>query len=152
MDNPPTAYGPGVAGHISAGNAKLINGAVGSVTAQGNATLRNGGIGLAVTGGDLALTNGGGAAFVAGRDLSIQNGGGNLFVAGGNLTVENGGGAVFVSRTAQVRHGLVIFLLAPRVSLHEGSRVLITPPVAAIFGVSAGLALGLLRWGLRRGR
>ena len=152
MDKPTTAYGPGVAAYIAADNAKLVNGAVGSVTVRGNATLRNGGTLLAVAGGNLALTNGGGAAFVAGRDLSIQNGGGNLFVAGGNLTIENGGGAVFVSRTAQVRHGLVLFLLAPRVGLHEGSRVLITPTVAAIFGASAGLVLALLRLRLRRGR
>ena len=152
MDKPTTAYGPGVASYIQAGDVRLVNGAAGIVTARGDATLRNGGTGLAVAGRDLALTNGGGAAFVASGNLSIQNGGGNLFVAGGNLTVENGGGALFVSRTAQVRKGIVICLLAPSVDLHEGSRVLITPAVAAICGASAGLVLGLLRWGLRRDR
>ncbi len=152
MDESITAYGPGVAGYVQAGDVRLSNGAVGIVTARGDATLRNGSAGLAVAGRNLALTNGGGVAFVAGGDLSIHNGGGNLFMAGGNLTVENGGGALFVSRTAQVRHGFVAVLLTGRIELTEGSRVLITPAVAAIFGASAGLVLGLLRWGLRRGR
>ncbi|MDQ2807014.1 MAG: hypothetical protein M3Z04_08915 [Chloroflexota bacterium] len=152
MDKPTTAYGPGVAAYIRADDVRLSNGAAGIVTARDAATLRNGGGVAFVAGGDLALTNGGGAAFVAGHDLSIQNGGGALLVAGGNLSIQNGGGALFVSRTAQVRRGIVICLLAPRVSLHEGSRVLITPAVAAIFGVGVGLGLGLLRWGLRRGR
>ncbi len=147
MANRTSTYGPGVAGYIAANAVTLRNGAAGIITARRNATLRDGATGLAVAHENLALTNGGGAVFVAGGDLTIQNGGGAVFVAGGDLTIQNGGGAVFVSRTARVRHSIVVFLAAPHVHLHEGSRVLITPAVAAIFGASAGLVAGLVRRG-----
>ncbi|HEX2910517.1 MAG TPA: hypothetical protein VH186_06880 [Chloroflexia bacterium] len=116
------------------------------VTAVSGDLQVNGGGGTVIAAGrDARLENGGGLAITAGRDLKLGDGGGFILAAGRQLSVEDGGGAVMVSREITLNRGFAGVVLAARVELGEGSRVLLTPAGAAAFGGAFGLAFALVK-------
>jgi hypothetical protein len=122
-------------GAVSAHNVQLEQAAAGPMLASGDVTIRNGGCGPVMCSGDVSITYGGCGPVLARGSVSITNGGTQSVLTG---EAHVGSGA-FV--------GAVI---APKVTVAEGARVMMTTPQAAAFGAAFGAIVGLFVLGRRR--
>jgi hypothetical protein len=132
-------------------DVQVEKGFVGAVRGR-DVTVRNAAAGAAVASGDLIVTNGGmGAAAVAGN-LAITNGGSGPIAAGGNVSIVNGGCQWIASGGGATlgERSFVGAVLAPKVVVEEGGRVLLDLPKALAFGAAMGVAIGFIVRGTRR--
>jgi hypothetical protein len=126
----------GLVGAVRARDVTVRNGAAGVVAAGGDLIVTNGGMGAAAVGGNLAITNGGSGPIAAGGTVSIVNGGCQWIAAGGGATL---GERSFVGA-----------VLAPKVVVEDGGKILLDLPRALAFGAAMGVAIGLIVRGTRR--
>ena len=132
-------------------DAQFERGLVGAVRGH-EVTMRNAAAGVVATSGDLIVTNGGmGAAAVAGN-LAITNGGSGPIAAGGNVSIVNGGCQWIASGGGATlgERSFVGAVLAPKVVVEDGGKVLIDLPKAIALGAAMGVAIGLIVRGTRR--
>jgi hypothetical protein len=122
-------------GAVSANNVRLEQAAAGPMMTSGDVTIRNGGCGPVLCSGDVSITNGGCGPVLARGSVSFTNGG-TQSVFAGEAHVGSG--------------GIVGAVVAPKVTLEDGARVLLSTPQAAAFGAAFGAMVGLFL--LRRGR
>ncbi|MEO8477969.1 MAG: hypothetical protein ABI572_13100 [Actinomycetota bacterium] len=125
----------GLVGAVRGREVTMRKAAAGAVTASGDLIVTNGGLGAAAVGGNLAITNGGSGPIAAGGNVSIVNGGCQWIASGGGATL---GERSFVGA-----------VLAPRVVVEDGGKVLIDLPKAIAFGAAMGVAVGLIVRGRR---
>ena len=125
----------GLVGAVRGREVTMRNAAAGAVTANGDLIVTNGGLGAAAVGGNLAITNGGSGPIAAGGNVSIVNGGCQWIAAGGGATL---GERSFVGA-----------VLAPKVVVEDGGKVLIALPRAIAFGAAMGVAIGFMVRGRR---
>lgn len=126
----------GLVGTVRGHEVTLRNAAAGAVAASGDLVVTNGGMGAAAVAGNLAITNGGSGPIVAGGNASIVNGGCQWIASGGGATL---GERSFVGA-----------VLAPKVTVEAGGKVLFDLPRALAFGAAMGAAIGLVVRGSRR--
>lgn len=105
-----------------------------------------------VAGQDVHVQQGGGVIFLARRNLSIEQGGGQWLLGGGDLSVQQGGTAAMIARSARVERGFVGALIAGRVELGPGARVLLQGSAAVAAAAAAAFAAGWLAGSRRRAR
>lgn len=127
----------GFAGAVRGQEVSLRNAGAGAVAASGDLIVINGGMGVAAVAGNLAITNGGSGPIAAGGNVSIVNGGCQWIASGGGATL---GERSFVGA-----------VLAPRVVVEDGGKVLLDLPRALALGAAMGVAIGLIVRGTRRG-
>ena len=127
-------------------------GVIGAVSA-GSVEVRNAGIG-AVAGHDVSITNGGTGAIAAAGDVHITNGGSGPIAALGSISITNGGAQTIATLGGATlgERSFVAFVLAPKVTIESGARVLMTTPQALAAGAAFAVALGVVarRSGRRR--
>lgn len=99
--------------------------------------------GAAVIKGNSVSIKDGGAFIIKGEDVTIRDGGGAVIVAE-TMNIQDGGGAVMVAREAELK-GTSVFLLASR-SVRGEARVMVDLKAAVVFGVVAGLVLGIFKY------
>lgn len=134
--------------------------AVGLVNAAGSADVAQSCLGGVLAGGDIEMSRSFSCDVVAKGDVSVDQGGTLLTVAGGNVGIDRGLGLVTVSRTAELSHSNVGFLVSGRTSLSEDSKVMMDAKAAAVFGavfggvmiVAFGALFGWGWWALKRYR
>ena len=128
-----TSVGSGPVGAVSGGTVNVRNAAVGAIAAR-DVALTNGGAGAIAAAGDVHITNGGSGPMAVAGDVSIMNGGAQTIAALGGATLQE--------------RSFVAFVLAPKVTIEDGARVLMTPRAAAGAAIAiAGLLLGeVARW------
>lgn len=121
-------------GAISAHDVNLHQAAAGPVMASGDVTITQGGCGPLMCSGDVTITNGGCGPTIARGSVSFHNGGTQSVIAG----------------EAHLGSGSFVGLVAaPKVTVEDGARVLMSTPQAAAFGAALGVVLALF---LRRRR
>lgn len=121
-------------GAISAHDVNLLQAASGPVMASGDVTITQGGCGPLMCSGDVTITNGGCGPTIARGSVSFHNGGTQSVIAG----------------EAHLGSGSFVGLVAaPKVTVEDGARVLMSTPQAAAFGAALGVVLALF---LRRRR
>ncbi|HEY6565993.1 MAG TPA: hypothetical protein VI341_00625 [Actinomycetota bacterium] len=127
-------------------------GIVGAVSA-GSVEVRNAGIG-AVAGHDVSITNGGTGAVAAAGDVHITNGGSGPIGALGSISITNGGAQTIATLGGATlgERSFVAFVLAPKVTIESGARVLMNTPQALAAGAAFAVVLGVVmrRSGRRR--
>lgn len=126
----------GLVGAVRARDVTVRNAAAGAVAASGDVIVTNGGMGAAAVAGNLAITNGGSGPIAAGGNISIVNGGCQWIAAGGGATLGE--------------HSFVGAVLAPKVVVEDGGKILLDLPRALAFGAAMGVAIGLIVRGTRR--
>jgi hypothetical protein len=125
-------------GVVNGRDVSITQAGAGPVAAQGDVRIQQGGCGPVLVGGDLRIHQGGcGPAMVRGN-LSIQQGGTQSVLVAGNASVGQG---AFV--------GLVA---SPKVTLEEGSKVLIGTPGAFAAGAAVGALVAMVAGRRRRSR
>jgi hypothetical protein len=125
-------------GVVNGRDVSITQAGAGPVAAQGDVRIQQGGCGPVLVGGDLRIHQGGcGPAMVRGN-LSIQQGGTQSVLVAGNASVGQG---AFV--------GLVA---SPKITLEEGSRVLIGTPGAFAAGAAVGALVAMVAGRRRRSR
>jgi len=130
--------GRALVGVVNGRDVSITQAGAGPVAAQGDVRIQQGGCGPVLVGGDLRIHQGGcGPAMVRGN-LSIQQGGTQSVLVAGNATVGQG---AFV--------GLVA---SPKITLEEGSRVLIGTPGAFAAGAAVGALVAMVAGRRRRSR
>ncbi len=128
-----------------------VRSGVAGVVQAGEVSITSGGVLVAVAEQDIKIMSGGGSLLVAGRDMSITSGGGSLLVAGNNMNIQNGGGAAMITSNATLSRSFVGLLLCSKAEMHEGSRILLSTPQAAVLGAALGIVLAVAGRLLRRG-
>jgi hypothetical protein len=106
------------------------------VSASQDASIRDSIVGVAVAGDALNISGSVGSTYVAGGDLHIQGGTGGLMVVGGDANLENSNIGILVGGNDVI--------------LAEGSKVVVTLPVAIMFAAVTGITLGLVSYLLGR--
>lgn len=145
------AFGPGVAGAVSARQDAVFQNGATAVTAAGrDMTFANGSTGVSAVGRDLAFSKGGSAVLVVGGKVNIDKGGALLLNAGGSVEIEKGGGGVVIAPNVQANRSQLGLVIAGKVELHGESRVLFSTTQAAAFGALFGAVFGIIAWLFRR--
>jgi hypothetical protein len=116
-------------GAVSAHDVRLEQAAAGPMMVSGDVAIHQGGCGPVMSSGDVTITQGGCGPVLARGGVSIRQGGAQSVIAG-EVRVGAGGFA-----------GLVA---APKVTIEEGGRVLMSTPQAAAFGAAIGGVVGLV--------
>ena len=136
----------------AAGNVTMERSLVGALSAH-NVRIEKAAAGPTLASGDVTITNGGCGPVLCSGDVTITNGGCGPVLARGNVSFTNGGTQSVIAREASLGSGAFVgMVLAPRVIVEDGARVLITTPQAAAMGAGIGALLGLLTLVFRRGR
>src|ERR1041385_3914148 len=101
---------------------------------------------------DVHLTESQAGFVLAGGNFSILNGGCGPVMANGGVSITNGGaGAVVAGGGARVGpHGTVGLVVSPRITMEEGSKVVLSSPVTLAIGAAAGVVGSMLVRLLRR--
>jgi hypothetical protein len=120
-------------------------GIVGAVSAE-SVDVRNAGVG-AIAGRDVSITNGGTGAIVAAGDVHLTNGGSGPIAAAGSVSITNGGAQTIATLGGATlgERSFVAFVLAPKVTIEAGARVLMSTPQALAAGAAFALVLGLMK-------
>lgn len=133
---------------------RVERGLVGAVQGE-DVDIRGSGVGAAAAKRDLFLTNGGAGALAAAGNLTITNGGGGPMAVAGDVSITNGGAQTIVAgRSAALgERSFVAFVLAPKVIVEPGAKVLVSTRQALAFGavVAAGAVTAARLIGSRRG-
>ena len=123
-------------GVLRAHDVNLTQSVAGLVAAVGSLTIERGGSGPVVAGGDLSIHFGGCGPMLVAGDVSIDRGGTQSVIAAGGATFGRG---AFVGA-----------VLAPKVTVEDGGRVLLGTAQALAFGAAAGLVFALVSRVARR--
>lgn len=105
--------------------------------------IRDSMVGAAASAQDLFLTNGGAGALAAKGNLTITNGGGGPMAVGGDVSITNGGAQTIVAAGGATlgERSFVAFVIAPKVTVESGARVLCSTPQALAFGAVTSAAI-----------
>jgi hypothetical protein len=114
-----------VVGLVKARDVHLTESQAGFVLAGGNFSILNGGCGPVMANGSLTIRNGGCGPVMANGDVSIENGGAGALIANGGARIGP--------------NGTVALVVSPRVTMEEGSRILLSSPVTLAIGAAAGV-------------
>jgi hypothetical protein len=134
----------------AAGDVTMERSLIGALSAH-NVTLAAAAAGPMMTSGDVSITNGLCGPVMCSGDVSIHNGGCGPVLARGTVSFTNGGTQSVIAGEAQLRSGSFVgMVLAPRVTIEDGARVLMSTTQAAAFGAAFGALVGL--FALRRRR
>ncbi len=117
-------------GMITARDISLTMAAAGPIVASGQVTIQQGGTGPMMAGGDVSIRQGGCGPLIAKGNVSIEQGGCQSIIAGGGATLG--------------RQAFVGMVLAPKIEVQDGAKVLMTVPQAAAFGAVLGIVFGLV--------
>jgi hypothetical protein len=95
---------------------------------------------------DVSITNGGVGAIAARQDVSITNGGSGPIAAVGNVSIVNGGAKTIATLGGATlgERSFVAFVLAPKVTIEAGAKVLMSTPQALAAGAAVGVVIALL--------
>ncbi len=162
-----SSKGASLAGLVHADEVSVTNGVIGLVRG-GNVSLKNGGAVGLVAGEDASFANGycqwslagenaslrrvGAGVVATGNDMTVEQGGAALLAAGNQLSLTTGGGVALLAGKADVRNSYLGVLVAGKVNLGEGARVLLGTKQAIALGVTLALVLRLLGLAGRGGR
>jgi hypothetical protein len=132
----------------AAGDVTVRRSLVGAVSAH-NVHLEQAAAGPTLASGDVTITNGGCGPVMCSGDVTITNGGCGPVLARGKVSFTNGGTQSVIAGEAHLGSGAIVGLVAaPRVTVEDGARVLMTTRQAAAFGAALGAVVGL--FALRR--
>jgi hypothetical protein len=134
----------------AAGDVTLLRSLVGAISAH-NVQLEQAAAGPMMTSGDVTIHNGGCGPVMCSGDVTIHNGGCGPVLARGSVSITNGGTQSVLTGEAHVGSGAFVgAVIAPKVTVAEGARVMMTTRQAAAFGAAVGAVLGLFVLGRRR--
>jgi hypothetical protein len=126
-------------------NINLSRAIAKNVTASEDITIHDG---LAVTvkaGGQISVTDSISAVLVSGEALSSSNSIANAVVAGGDINLSYGAVQFAVAgKSINVNNSFVGIAFSDQINLGEGSKILMSKSQAILFGVAAGLVIGLI--------
>ena len=134
----------GLVGLVRAGVARVEQSVAVLTTARGGAELRQSASVAVISGGDTDLTMAAAVAVPSLGDVTIDKGGAQWVVAAGDVTVDRGGAGVAVAPSVRDERGVLGVALGWHVDVGQGGRVLFGPRAAAVFGVAAGVAAGVI--------
>jgi hypothetical protein len=135
----------------AAGDVTVRRSLVGAVSAH-SVLLEQAAAGPMMTSGDVSIHNGGCGPVMCSGDVTIHNGGCGPVLARGSVSITNGGTQSVLTGEAHVGSGAFVgAVIAPKVTVAEGARVMMTTRQAAAFGAAVGVVLGLFALGRRRG-
>ncbi len=79
--------------------------------------------------------------------MHLTNGGSGPIAAAGNVSITNGGAQTIATLGGATlgERSFVAFVLAPKVTIEAGARVLMNTPQALAAGASFALVLGLMK-------
>ncbi len=117
-------------GVMRARDVHLTQAAAGPVLAGGSLSILQGGCGPVVANGSVTIRQGGCGPMIANGNVSIEQGGTQSIIAAGGATLRD--------------HAYVGLVLAPKVTVEEGGRVLLSTPQALAFGAAVGLVYALV--------
>jgi hypothetical protein len=134
----------------AAGDVTLHRSLVGVLSAH-NVRLEQAAAGPMMTTGDVSIEQGGCGPVLCSGNVSIHQGGCGPVLARGNVTIQQGGTQSVLASSATLEGGAFAGLVvAPKVTVADGARVLMSTPQAAAFGAAVGGLIGLVL--LRRRR
>jgi hypothetical protein len=134
----------------AAGDVTVRRSLVGAISAH-DVRLDQAAAGPTLSSGDVTITNGGCGPVVCSGDVTITNGGCGPVLARGNVSFTNGGTQSVIAGEAHLGRGAIVGVVAaPKVTVEDGARVLMTTRQAAVFGAALGAVAGLLVLGRRR--
>ena len=143
----------GCAQEVTGQNVEFGPGVALSVSAEENMTVTRAGAVVVRAGEDMEFMNGGAAAFIAGGDMEVMNGGGQIFVAGGDVEITNGGAQYLIAGgEVTANKTFIAVAISDKLTLNEGSRVLLDTPRAIAFGAAFGAMFALFSMVFRRRR
>ena len=135
----------GMAGVVRAGGDATVQQAMSLVTtARGNATVQQAASVVVVSGGDASLKMAAAVAMPTLGDVHIDKGAAQWVISAGDVTIEKGGCGAAVAPSVRVEHGVAGVALGWHVDVGEGGRVLFGPLAAAVFGIAAGVGVGII--------
>lgn len=141
----------GCAKEINAENLQFGPGCAGKVMVHGNLEMTQSGALMVQTENNIELAYGGAAAIVAGKDAVISYGGAETIIVGGNLEANYSGALLNITGgNLQATNSFFGIVVADKLELGEGSRVLLSTEQAVAFGAALGAAFALLRWLLKK--
>lgn len=128
-----------------AGDTKQrINRAIRKTLRAEGVTISKSIVGALAAGNDAGVSGSLSAVTAAGHDAVLESTASSIVVSGHDLSITNGGaGFMMVGGDARVEHGFVAVLMAGKASLTNGTRVLMTLPMAIGFGAAFGLFFGV---------
>jgi hypothetical protein len=93
------------------------------------------------------LSSGGAVAMLA-DNIAVESGGAQYMLARNSIQVEQGGAVVVAAPRVEITNGGAMFVFAREV--HGDMRVMFDRRGALVFGIAAGIIIGLLALGKRR--
>lgn len=134
----------------AAGDVRLERSLVGAISAH-NVHIERAAAGPIMTTGDVRIQQGGCGPVMCSGDVSIRQGGCGPILARGSVWITQGGTQSVIAGDVELRSGAFAgMVLAPKITMEEGARVLMSTPQAAAFGAAAGALLGLVAFRRRR--
>ena len=134
----------------AAGDVTVERALIGAVSAH-NVSVQMGAAGPVLASGDVSIERAGCGPLMAAGDVTITQGGCGPVLSAGSVSITQGGTQSVIAGEARLGSGSFVGLvLAPRVVVEQGARVLMNTPQAAAFGAVVGGVIGLAL--LRRGR
>jgi hypothetical protein len=129
----------------AAGDVAVDRALVGMVTGR-DVRLTMAGAGPIIASGQLSIEQGACGPMMAGGDVSIHQGGCGPLIAKGNVSIEQGGCQSIIAGGGATlgRQSFVGMVLAPKIEVQDGAKVLMTVPQAAAFGAVLGIVFGLV--------
>ena len=144
-------FGPGFALKVDAKQDAVVSRAGALVVAAGrNVEMTRSGSLLMASGRDTTFANGFSQVNVVGHDLVFKNSAAGGMKIGGNAEITNSAVLGSVSKQASAQHSAIGVILASKVELGEGNRVVLNTPQAAVLGAALGAVFALVSWLLRR--
>lgn len=134
----------GLIGVVRAGDVHLQQGISALTTARRSADVRQAASIAVISGGDTSMKMAAAVAVPTLGDLRMEQAGAQWVISAGDVRIEKGGCAAAVAPSVHVDRGGVGIALGWRVEAGEGGRILFGPRAAAVFGVAAGVAAGLV--------
>jgi hypothetical protein len=126
----------------AAGDVTIERSLVGAVSAH-NVHLEQSGAGPVLASGDLSIERGGCGPVMCSGDVAITQGGCGPVLSGGSVSISQGGTQSIIAGEARLGSGSFAGIVAaPRITIEDGARVLLTTSQAAAFGAAVGAVLG----------
>lgn len=144
-------FGPGFALKVDAKQDAAVSQAGVLVAAAGrDMKMTCSGSLLMASGRDTTFANGFSQVNVVGHDLIFKNSTAGVMKVGGNVEITHSAVLGSAGKQASVRNSAIGVILASKVELGEGNRVVLNTPQAAALGAAFGAVFVLLSWLLRR--
>lgn len=148
VESQPEALG----GEIEADEEAIDSRAVCRVQVEGNASLTDTLAGAVIAGQSASLTDSLSTAVVAGAGVEMKDSACTVMVAGGDVNLQEGGAGFIHCQQAAIENSTVGILVAPRATLGQDVKVMMTTRQAIAFGAAFGLAAGIIGILFRRKR